>query len=167
MATDTVSRRKLPTTFWIDIGIIVLGVYLFVLTLDYPGMSGMLPRLVLIMIGVVTVVDLIQMLRKREPQETTPAPASCSPPDPDARLHYDKVFYLVVLMPVYYIFLRLVGVVIGTFLFVCISAWILGYRKSVSLLVASAIVTVSVYLIIVVIMKTFLPQAILIDLIGG
>lgn len=167
MTTGLVSNRKLPTTFWIDLGIIALGLYLYVLTLDYPGMSGMLPRLVLIMIGLVTVVDLIQMLRKRTPPETTPAPASCSPPDLETRLHYDKVFYLVVLMPVYYIFLRLAGVILGTFVFVCISAWILGYRKSLNLLVASAIVTVSVYLIFVVIMKTFLPQAILIGLIGG
>jgi hypothetical protein len=167
MSIETVSRRKLPTTFWINLGIIALGFYLYALTSDYPGMSGSLPRLVLIMIGIVTVADLIQMMRKRQPQGTTPAPASCSPPDPDIRLHYDKVFYLVVLMPVYYIFLRLLGIILGTFVFVCISTWILGYRKKVSLLVASAIVTAAVYLIFVIIMDTFLPQTLLIDLIGG
>lgn len=167
MATGTVSRRKLPTTFWINIGILVFGFYLYVLTLDYPGMSGTLPRLVLIIIGVVTAVDLIQMLRKKQPQETTPQPAACNPPDPDARLHYDKVFYLAVLMPIYYIFLRLLGLILGTFVFVCIAGWILGFRKKVSLLVASAIVTAAVYLIFVVIMETFLPPTILTDLIRG
>jgi hypothetical protein len=168
MAADTVSRRKLPTTLWIDIGIIVLGVYLFVLTLDYPGMSGTFSRLVLIMIGVVTAVDLIQILRKKkQPRETTPSAAACSPPDPNARPHYDKVFYLAVLMPVYYIFLRLLGVILGSFIFVCISGWILGYRKKINLLVASAIVTAAVYLIFVVIMDTFLPQTVLMDLIRG
>lgn len=167
MATDTVSRRKLPTTFWIDIGIIVLGVYLFVLTLDYPGMSGTFSRLVLIMIGVVTLIDLIQMLRKSQSQEATSQPPSCSPPAPDTHLHYDKVFYLAVLMPVYYIFLRLVGIVLGTFVFVCMSGWILGYRRKVRLLVAAAIVAAVVYVIFVVIMETFLPQTILMTLIGG
>lgn len=167
MSTGMPSRRKLPTTFWIDIGIIVLGCYLYVLTLPYPGMSGMLPRLVLIMIGVVTVADLIQMLRKKQPRETAPAPAACNPPDPETRLHYDKVFYLVVLMPVYYLFLRLLGIILGTYIFVGVSGWILGYRRKIRLLVASAIVAAAVYLIFVVIMETFLPQTLLMDLIGG
>lgn len=167
MATGMVPHRKLPTTFWIDIGIIVFGIYLFVLTLDYPGMSGTLPRLVLFIIGVVTAVDLIQMLRKKQPQETTPQPAACNPPDPDARLHYDKVFYLAVLMPVYYIFLRLVGIILGTFVFVCISGWILGYRKTIRLPIASAIVAAAVYVIFVVIMETFLPQNMLMEMIRG
>ena len=70
-------------------------------------------------------------------------------------------------MPVYYIFLRLVGIILGTFVFVCISGWILGYRRKVRLLVASAIVAAVVYVIFVVIMETFLPQTILKDLIGG
>jgi len=167
MSADTVSRRKPPTTFWIDIGIIVLCIYLYVMTLPYPGMSGTLPRLVLAIVGIVTVVDLIQILRRKEPGENNLGQPSCSPPDPEARLHYDKVFYLAVLMPVYYVILRLVGIILGTFVFVCISGWILGYRRKVRLLIASAIVTAAVYVIFVVIMETFLPQNILMDLIRG
>jgi hypothetical protein len=135
--------------------------------LDYPGMSGTFSRLVLMMIAVVTVVDLILILRKKQPQEAAPSDAACNPPDPKPRLHYDKVFYLAVLMPVYYIFLRLLGVILGTFVFIGISGWILGYRSKVSLLAASAIVAALVYVIFVVIMETFLPQTVLMDLIGG
>lgn len=167
MSTDTVSIRKLPTTFWIDIGVIVVCFYLYVLTLSYPGMSGTLPRLVLIMIGIVTIVDLIQILRQKEPAKADLQQATCNPPDPDAPLHYDKVFYLAVLMPVYYIFLRLLGLILGTFVFICISGWILGYRRKIRLLAASAIVTAVVYVIFVVIMETFLPQTVLMDLIRG
>jgi uncharacterized membrane protein YuzA (DUF378 family) len=167
MSKGMVSGRKLPTPFWINLGIIVLGTYLYVLTLDFSGMSGMLPRMVLIMIGIATVADLIQLLRNKQPPKTTSAQAACRPPDPDNRLHYDKVFYLAVLMPVYYLLLRLVGLIFSTFVFVWISGWILGYRKKVSLLLASAVVTAAVYVIFIVIMETFLPQSLLIGLIGG
>lgn len=158
-------RPNLPTTFWIDIGLLVLSLALFILTLDYPGMSGTFPRLVLVMIGVVTAFDILTTLRKKAPRGTAERP-----PQQDAGLtlkKQGKVLYLAVLMFVFFFFVQLLGVILGTFAFLMLSGWTLGYRKAARLLLASAIIAGSVYLIFVVIMETFLPRGYLIELIGG
>ncbi len=159
-------RRKLPTTFWIDIGLIALCIFLFVLTLDYPGMSGTFPRLVLLMIGLVTMIDLIRIMAGKESAGTEP---EFSGQDLKIRLRKQgKVLYLAVLMIVFFAFLHLFGVIIGTFLFIFLSGWTLGYKKIPSLLLASVTIAASIYLMFVVIMDCFLPQGYLFSLmIGG
>lgn len=165
MPPDLAMRRKLPTTFWINIGILFLSLVLFLLTLGYPGMSGTFPRLVLIMIGGVTIIDLIKIVRKKDPEGTV---AELQDQDRAVRLRKQgKVLYLAVLMFVFFFFMYILGVILGTFVFVFLSGWTLGYKKILSLLIASVIIAASVYLIFVVIMECFLPQGYLIELIGG
>jgi len=165
MSPGIALRRKLPTTFWINIAVVVLSLALFILTLDYPGMSGMFPRLVLVMIGVVTIVDLIKILLNKEPLGTVP---ESSDQDLVARLkEQGKVLYLAVLMFIFFAFMHLLGVILGTFAFIFLSGWTLGYKKMAKLLMASVIIAVAVYLIFVVIMDCFLPQGYLIGMIGG
>lgn len=165
MSPGYTMHRKLPTTFWINIGIIALSLSLFILALDYPGMSGTFPRLVLLMIVAVTIVDLIQILGKKAPSGTV-----LEPSDQDQAVRLKKqcrVLYLAVLMLVFFAFMNLLGVMLGTFVFVFLSGWTLGYKKIANLFIASVIIAVSVYLIFVVIMGCLLPQGYLIGLIGG
>lgn len=165
MSRGLAMHRRLPATFWISIGVIALCFFLFMLTLDYPGMSGTFPRLVLLMIGAVTIADLIKMLAEKESVTTVPeAPGE----DPAGSLKKQgKVLYLAVLMFVFFAFMHLLGVILGTFVFVLFSGWTLGYKKIGKLIMASAIIAVSVYLIFVVIMDCFLPQGYLFGLMGG
>lgn len=155
----------LPLSFWIDIGLIILSIFLFILTLDYPQMASTFPRLVLIMILVVTLLDMAVTFRIRL-KEITAEKASENgiSIQPKKKL---KVLYMAVLMFAFFFFMILFGVILGTFLFTFISGWTLGYRKLKILLLSSAIITASVYLIFIIIMKSFLPQGLIFSVIGG
>ena len=148
-------------TFWIDIGLILLSAGLLIATADYPDMASTFPRLVLGMIIAVTALDLIQIIVGRQ-KRVKPAPERHLPPQ-----SYAKVFYLVVLMFAFYALLQLLGCILGTFSFLLIAAWTLGYRKLQSLIISSALITAGVYVIFQVIMKSFLPEGYLLRALGG
>lgn len=165
MSPISAIRRKLPAAFWINIGVIAISLPLFLLTLDYPGMSGTFPRLVLIMIMGLALADLISVIVSKEA-----TPTASAPPEKNQAISLEsqgKVLYLAGLMFVFFAFMHLLGVILGTFVFILLSGWTLGYKRFFNLCISSVIVAVSVYLIFVVIMDCFLPKGYLIGLIGG
>jgi len=137
----------------------------YILTLDYPQMASTFPRLVLIMILVVILLDIIVSLRLRLKER---APGDATESDkrgyPKQRL---KVFYMAILMFAFFFLMVLFGIILGTLLFTFLSGWILGYRKLKILAFSSVIITVSVYLIFIIIMKSFLPEGLIFRVIGG
>lgn len=152
-------------SFWIDLGLIVLGIFLFILTVDYPEMAGTFPRLVLIMIMIVTLLDMIVTVRKpwkdKAVENTRQKDRYVSP------RQQLKVFYMAGLVFVFFFLIILFGVILGAFIFMIISGWTLGYKKIKYLFISSVIITVSVHVIFKVIMKSFLPQGLIFTIIGG
>ncbi|MDX2512568.1 MAG: hypothetical protein QNK25_11015, partial [Desulfobacterales bacterium] len=138
MHTRISVSTKLTTAFWINIGIIVLCIPLFVETLDYPGMCGLFPRLVLIMIVAVTSLDLFQFLNKKENISEVPEVLVKTDAITPSK-NKGKVLFLAISMFAFFALLQLLGVIIGTFSFIFISGWCLGHKKIVFLLVASTI----------------------------
>lgn len=157
---------KHTTAFWINIGIIVTCISLFIETLDYPGMSGLFPRIVLIMIAGVTILDLFQFLNKKENLGSGTDPKVATEVSAPSQ-NRGKVLFLAISMFVFFALLQLLGVIIGTFSFIFISGWCLGHKKIVFLLCSSTLIAASVYLIFVVIMETFLPHGYIFELLRG
>ena len=151
--------------FWIDLGLLFLSIFLFILTADYPEMAGTFPRLVLIMIMTVTVLDMLKIIRAQRRGEifkkTSPHNKVIGP------RQYWKVCYMVALIGIFFFFLILFGVMVGTFLYLMLSGWTLGYKNLRNLLISSTIITASVYIIFKVIMNSFLPEGLIFTIIGG
>lgn len=153
------------TVFWADLGLLLLSIFLFILASDYPDMARTFPRLVLLMIMVVTLLDMINLIRaEREKTTSGEKNDGSAAVRPGQQL---KVFYMVALMFIFFLFMLLFGLATGTFLFLLFSGWTLGYRRLKMLIFSAAIITAFVYIIFQVIMKSFLPEGIIFTLIGG
>ena len=155
----------LSALFLTDLGLLLLSIFLFVLSADYPDMARTFPRLVLVMIMVVTLLDMISFMRDEK------AKASSEEKNEDfeavSPARQLKVFYMVALIFIFFIFMLLFGLVLGTFLFLMLSGWTLGYRRLKVLIFSSIIITAFVYIIFRVIMKSFLPVGFIFTLTGG
>ena len=155
----------LSTLFLADLGLLLLSTFLFILAADYPDMARTFPRLVLVMIMVVTLLDMIKVMRE-EKEETASGEkkGDIEAARPRQQL---KVFYMVALIFVFFLFMLLFGLAAGTFLFLMFSGWTLGYRRLKILIFSATIITVFVYLIFRVIMKSFLPEGLIFTITGG
>jgi len=143
----------------------LLSIFLFILASDYPEMARTFPRLVLVMIMVVTLLDMINLMRA-EKEKTTSGEENdgIEAVRPGQQL---KVLYMVALIFIFFLFMLLFGLAVGIFLFLLFSGWTLGYRRLKMLVFSAVIITAFVYLIFQVIMKSFLPEGIIFTLIGG
>ncbi len=153
------------TLFWADLGLLLLSIFLFFLTSDYPDMARTFPRLVLVMIMVVTLLDLINFMRVEK--EKTFSGGTNNGMEAVRPRQQLKVLYMVALIFIFFLFLLFFGLAAGTFFFLLLSGWTLGYRRLKILIFSSVIITAFVYIIFRVIMKSFLPEGLIFTLTGG
>jgi hypothetical protein len=153
------------TLFWADLGLLLLSIFLFFLTSDYPDMARTFPRLVLVMIMVVTLLDMINFMRVEK--EKTLSGGKNDGMEAARPRQQLKVFYMVALIFIFFLFLLFFGLAAGTFFFLLLSGWTLGYRRLKILIFSSVIITVFVYIIFRVIMKSFLPEGLIFTITGG
>jgi hypothetical protein len=152
-------KNFFSAAFLIDLGLLLLSVFLFVMASDYPDMARTFPRLVLLMIMVFVILDLLNSLRRDTPKSEYPQ--GIRPRQPL------KVLYMVGLMFLFFICMFLFGLVLGTLIFLVFSGWTLGYRKLKPLVLSAVVITAFVYTIFCVIMKSFLPQGLIFTITGG
>ena len=151
--------------FWADLGLMLLSIFLFFLASDYPDMARTFPRLVLVMIMIVTLLDMINFMRG-EKEKTTSGEKNDGIEAVRPRRQL-KVLYMVALIFIFYLFMLVFGLAAGTFLFLLLSGWTLGYRRLKILVFSAVIITAFVYLIFRVIMNSFLPEGIIFTITGG
>ena len=161
MDRSLIKKRFLSTGFLINLGLLIVGIFLLYLASDYPDMARTFPRLVLVMILVITAVDGFLLLRGKKEETTSEKPSE------GVSRRRMKVFYMVVLMFVYYLFLVIFSLGPGTLLFLLLSGWTLGYRKAKRLIISSVIITAFVYVIFRVVMDSILPEAAILKVFGG
>jgi len=149
----------------VDLGLLLLSIFLFFAASDYPKMARRFPRLVLVMIMVVTLLDMIDFLRGAQ-EKSSPAEKKddLRGVGPKQQL---KVAYMSVLIFVFFLFMLFFGLTLGTFFFLLFSGWTLGYRKLKTLIFSSAVISAFVYLIFEVIMQSFLPAGLIFSIAGG
>ena len=156
--------KSLPLDSFINIFLLLLSVFLIILASGYPDMARHFPQLVLVMIIVVTVLDLINQIRKKPRSQEIDEEEEKDLKKSRQRL---RVAYMVFLMFVFFAFLILFGLPIGVFGFILFSAWTLGYKRIKVLILSSLAFTGFVYLVFEVIMQSLLPHGVIIDLLGG
>ena len=155
----------LSALFLTDLGLLLLSIFLFVLAADYPDMARTFPRLVLVMIMVVTLLDMISFMRDEKAKTSSGEKnEDFEAVSPGRQL---KVFYMVALIFIFFLLMLLFGLALGTFLFLMLSGWTLGYRRLKVLILSSVVITAFVYIIFRVIMKSFLPEGLIFTLAGG
>ena len=125
-------------------------------------MARAFPRLVLMMILVVTAGDSINMIRRETGGKSSQKETEGAGPGRSL-----KVFYMVALMLVFYLFLNLFGLMLAVLFFLFFSGWTLGYKKPKRLMISSVIITAFVYFIFKVVMNSILPEALIFTVIGG
>ena len=152
-------KNFMTISFLTDLGLLFLSVFLFILTSDYPKMARTFPRLVLLMIIVFVILDMLNSVRQAQEKEEDHGNIRAR-----QRL---KVFYMVALMFIFFLCLFLLGLALGTFLFILFSGWTLGYRKLKPLVFSAVTITAFVYIIFRVIMNSFLPEGVIYAVIGG
>ena len=155
----------LSTVFLTDLGLLLLSIFLFILTADYPDMARTFPRLVLAMVMVVTLLDMISFIRNERAKTLSgERNENFEAVRPGRQL---KVFYMVALIFIFFLFMLFFGLSLGTFLYLMLSGWTLGYRRFKTLIFSAVIITAFVYVIFRVIMNSFLPEGLIFRITGG
>jgi len=157
-----IKKGLLSPGFLINLCLLILGVFLLYIVSDYPDMARGFPRLVLMMILVVTAVDSIIMIRGAIGEKSSQKETEGVSPGRSL-----KVFYMVGLMLVFYLFLNLFGLILAVLFFLLFSGWTLGYKKPKRLMISSVIITAFIYFIFKVIMDSILPEVLIFTVIGG
>ena len=158
-------KASFTTVLLIDLGLLLLSIFFYIMASDYPPMARTFPSLVLMMVGIVAILDMINIIRMKKGKKSSGVKG-----DETEGVHPGreiKVLYTVVLMFVFYLFMVLFGLIVGTLLFLLLSGWTLGYRKWKYLILSSVIITVFVYVIFQVIMNSLLPEGLIFKVIGG
>jgi len=155
----------LSALFLADLGSLLLSIFLFFLASDYPKMARTFPRLVLVMIIIVTLLDMINFLRGS--QEKTSSAGKNDDRKEVRAGHPLKVLYMSALIFVFFLFMLFFGLTLGTFCFLLFSGWTLGYRKLKTLIFSSVVITAFVYFIFEVVMQSFLPEGLIFTITGG
>jgi uncharacterized BrkB/YihY/UPF0761 family membrane protein len=128
-------------------------------------MARTFPRLVLVMIMVVTLLDMINFMREGKGKTFSAGKNDGTEAVPPRQQL--KVLYMVALIFIYFLFMLFFGLVAGTFLFLLFSGWTLGYRRLKILIFSAVIMTAFVYFIFRVILKSFLPEGLIFTITGG
>ena len=127
------------TIFLVDLGLLLLSVFLFFLASDYPPMARRFPRLVLVMIMIVTLLDMIKI--SRGARGKTSAVEDNNVSKGIGTRQQLKVLYMSILIFIFFLFMLFFGLTLGTLLFLLFSGWTLGYRKWKTLIFSSVAIT--------------------------
>lgn len=161
--------------WYMNIVLIFLSTSLLIQSADYPETARAFPRLILIFTLLLVFMDSIYKIlefRKREGANNQKANKT---DDKDIYEQKAKIFtenfsskhlyvlYAILLMFVFLIFIHLVGFIFGSFIFLILASWLLGYKNLKHLFISSIAITCFIYLIFIVIMKSILPQGLMIE----
>ena len=156
---------RFPADFFINVGLSLLGIFLLVLISEYPKQARMFPQLILIIVTILIILDIVVQIRKRIGSKTSATKDTLAIAVP----HRGKIRFFVTigLMIVFLYTILFFGFVLGTFIFIYLSAWILGYKKIKHLTISSLIITAFMYAVFILIMDSYFPQSMIFELLRG
>ena len=156
---------RLPADFFINFGLLLLGVFLLVLVSDYPKEARMFPQLILIVVTSLIALDIVVQIRSGIKNKFSKATDTR---DVAVRRRKTVRFLLTTgLMVIFLYSILFFGFVLGIFIFIYLSAWLLGYKKMIPLTISSLIITAFMYAVFILIMDSYFPQGIIIELLRG
>jgi len=154
---------------------IALSIFLLIQSSGYPKTARAFPRLLLIFMLLLAVLDIIYNLlnagknnidEKNLSTENTTNNIYKEKTKTFTNFfptHYVNALAVIVLMFIFLIFIHVVGFITGTFIFTIFAPWLLGYKNLKNLFFSSIGITCFMYLIFIVIMKSLLPQGLIIQ----
>lgn len=146
----------------VNLVFLALGILLFYQVSDYLPMARTFPKLVLTMIFGLVLLDLIKAVISiigKKTRDQVKEPAGAREDSLENLAAGKRVFVTVLLMFVSLGLMQLLGFTFGCFVFLFLSAWVLGFKNLKHLLLASSAITCFVYIIFILIMKSILPQS--------
>jgi hypothetical protein len=161
--------------WYINFILIFLCIFLLFQTSGYPETARAFPQLLLIFMLLLVIVDSahkIIEITKRPGAKNNQSNEAIAQDTADTKakniieifsIPKVGVFFAIVLMFIFLLFIHIVGFTIGTFIFVILAAWSLGYKNLKTLFFSTIGITCFMYLIFIVIMKSFLPQGLIIE----
>ena len=157
--------KQSATEVAINLALVMLSIFLIVLASDYPEMARTFPQLVLILVIVLASLDIFSKVwvgsAEKSVQEKDTEEIE------ESRQGRKKVLSTVALMFVFLFSMLIFGFTLGTFIFLICSVWSLGYKNKKALVISSLIITGFMYVIFILIMKSFLPSGLLFDILRG
>jgi hypothetical protein len=157
--------KQSATEVAINLGLVMLSIFLIALSSDYPQMARTVPQLVLILVIILASLDILskvwvgsaeKSVQEKDTQEIE-----------ESARGKTKVLFTVGLMFVFLFSMLIFGFTLGTFIFLICSVWSLGYKNKKGLIISSLIITGFMYVIFILIMKSFLPSGLLFDILRG
>jgi len=159
---DRIKRSAVEIS--INLAFLVLSVCLYVSASDYPKMARTFPQLILVFMIVLTSLDIAAKILS---ENSEPAQESAYQESNETGGRRIKFFLTIASMFVFLFLMLIFGFTGGTIVFLLLFAWCLGYRKIRPLIVSSFIITGFLYIIFILIMKSFLPDGLLFDILRG
>jgi len=149
--------KRFPKDLVINLFILILSIFLLIIVSNYPTMARSFPQLVLILVVILSLADMVYKSLRGDKMEISQG-------KDEQKREERRVFYTVFLMFGYMVFILLLGFILGTLLFLIFSTWSLGYKKIKGLVISSLCSAGLMYIIFILIMKSFLPESLLFSL---
>ncbi len=161
--------------WYINIVLVFFCIFLLIQSSGYPETARTFPQLVLLFLFLLVIMNIINAILDSRKSDGVEINQQDGPNDKGA---YEKkgkefkenkitqhlfVLFTILLMFVFLLLIHLVGFIMGTFIFLTLGAWSLGYKNLKNLFFSSIGITCFMYLIFVVIMKSLLPQGLIIE----
>ena len=128
-----------------DIGLgavsMALGVVIWFMAMKLKAGAAFWPEIVagaIIVLGAIILVKAILETRKKKPEDDKKG---------KAQIQYLQVIEIVAALLIYYFAFQYIGYTIPTFLLICVSSYILGYRNWKVMIIASLLVSVGLYVV--------------------
>ena len=160
---------------YLKIILVFLSIFLLIESSAYPKTARAFPRLVLLFMLALVIMDtfthVLRTIRTSNDTEKIYNETDNHKADNNQSQkirtfflsHYFRIFFVILLMFVFLIFIHLFGFILSTFIFVIVAAWVLGFRDRQKLLFSAILITGFMYLIFITIMKSILPQGVLLE----
>jgi len=161
--------------WFVNLFLLFLCIFLIIQVSGYPDMARAFPLLILIFMLLLIIMDTIFTIlnkRKKEPSENNMdmtenndvASKDLKTGRDATSNHQVTILFTILMMFFFLLLIHLIGFTFGTLIFAFLSARYLGYKKIKGLFISSILITAFMYLIFVVIMNSYLPQGLLMEL---
>ena len=159
----------------LNLFLILVSIFLLIESSGYPKTARAFPRLVLLFMLILIVMDTFNhVFKAKNILNGKQKLYSKTVNDPSDRIqsqkmrpvfsfrHY-RIFFVILLMFAFLLFIHLFGFILSTFTFIIVAPWFLGFRDRKKLLFAAILITGFMYLIFITIMKSTFPQGLLLE----
>ena len=140
----------------------MLSTVLLVSVSAYPRMARVFPQLILILVIALTSLDIL--VKISEKSEAKAEKEKDRQEIEEGAREKRRVLYTIALMFIFLFSMLVFGFTVGTFIFLLFAPWSLGYKNKRGLVAFCVMTTGFMYLIFILIMNSFLPEGLILDM---